>query len=421
MRPLHTSSSSIPGVLGMPPGVSLPLSNPLSVSNKSAPNRVRIGNNEANAPRAINFYADRGGCGYWRMGWPEYLMNCRQKALITGAGVMITEGNFYRDIKAIKLQRQSTPNQFKFAKALKDAQSTYKYKLIYEVDDIIFGEDIPEYNACKHPFVANSCRQSMVDTISLMDEFTVTCNFMKEYYRSKTGFNNITVVPNYPPRFWIDRYFNPYKLEKEYNKNKKRPRVLYSGSGVHVDMANQNKQVDDFYYVVDSIIKARKDFKFIWKGCYPLKLKQYIDSGEMEYYPWCNLHDYPKGILDTNPQLTFAPLLDNIFNKAKSNVKMLEAGALGIPGAYQDICTYSDAHIKFTTGAELIDQLKYITKDTSTYMNCCNAVHNYVDQMWLDDHLDEHYAIYFSEYGSQERNRLAPALIDINPEQRFTA
>ncbi len=410
--------SKIPGVNALPVGLQLPTYiKPEPNKNLAKNNAVSAGPVELSLNRAVNFYADTGGCAFWRMGWPEYLLNCRQKANISNLGVMVTEGHFYRDIKAVKLQRQSTPNQRNFAKALKDSQKNFKYKLIYEVDDIIFAEDIPDYNVCKKPFVSNACKDSIIEIVNMMDEFTVTCEYMKQYYMHKTGFKNITVVPNYPPKFWIDRYYNKYNIEKSFSKNKKRPRVLYSGSGVHADVANALNQVDDFHHVVDAIIRARKDFKFVWKGCFPMRLKPYIDNGDMEFYPWDNLHDYPTGIINTGCNLTFASLIDSTFNRAKSNIKMLESGALGLPGVFQDMCTYKDAELKFTTGDELIDQLKYITRDTSTFMKYAEAARTYVEGMWLEDHLEEHYATYFTPFGSKER-QYATTLIKNNPDQK---
>jgi hypothetical protein len=39
--------------------------------------------------------------------------------------------------------------------------------------------------------------------------------------------------------------------------------------------------------------------------------------------------------------LLIAPLVDNPFNRCKSNIKWLEFSALGIPMAGQNICTYN--------------------------------------------------------------------------------
>jgi hypothetical protein len=139
----------------------------------------------------------------------------------------------------------------------------------------------------------------------------------------------------------------------------------------------------------------------------------------MEYIDWSPLLDYPKGLYDTECNVSYAPLVDNVFNKSKSNIKMIEAGALGIPGAYQDLCTYEDATQKFKNGDELIDQLDYITSDMDRYMRLSEQSRKFVDGLWLEDHMDEYQAIYFTAFGSKERNELSPNLIKNNLDQKL--
>ena len=373
---------------------------------------------EATIPRAINYYADQGGCGYWRMGWSEYLLNIKTKASIAGLTAMVLSENFYQNIKAIRIQRQATQNQKVFVQALKSITDKYKFKLIYEVDDIVFKDDIPDFNRCKDAFNDAEVVKNILDIISLTDELTVTCDYMKEYYASKTGHKKINVLPNYAPRFWLDRFYHPKRLTENFDKNKKRPRILYSGSGVHADIVNKTNQKDDFEHVVQQIIKARKDFKFVWKGCFPLSCKPFVDNGEMEFLPWSDLQSYPQGLYDANCNVSFASLQDNIFNRSKSNIKMIEAGALGMPGIFQDMCTYKDADLKFKTGDDLIDQLKFVTRDVQTYMNFSQKGREFADTMWLEDHLDEVMAVYFTEWGSKERQIMSPNLIKNNPDQK---
>jgi hypothetical protein len=213
---------------------------------------------EASLPGAINYYADYGGCGFWRMIWPEFLMNVYNKACMSGLTQMILDLRFYNGIKAIRMQRQATPVQNSFVKELKKAQKELGFRLIYEVDDIVFKDDIPDYNRCKEAFVDQSIIDSILSIMQEMDEITVTCDYMKEYYQHKTGNKNITVIPNYAPKFWLDRFYNKERIQKLYEKNKKRPRVLYSGSGTHVDVLNKTNFNDDFSHVVNDIIKAGK-------------------------------------------------------------------------------------------------------------------------------------------------------------------
>jgi hypothetical protein len=152
-----------------------------------------------------------------------------------------------------------------------------------------------------------------------------------------------------------------------------------------------------------------------------MALKPFVDSGEIEFVQWTPLMDLGQGLVNTECNAVFAPLTDNVFNRSKSNIKMIESGAIGLPGAFQDMCTYEEAELKFKTGDELIDQLSTITKDFDSYIEYSNKARKYVESMWLEDHIDEHKAIYFTNYGSKERNEMAPRIIELNPEQKYIA
>jgi len=400
----------------LPPG--MPSYSYVAINPVHVPGPPPIEMPESSLPRALNYYADYGGCGFWRMIWPEFALNQYQKACISGLTCMVMDIRFYQGIKAIRMQRQATPVQKEFITELKKASGQMGFRLIYEVDDIVFKDDIPDYNRCKDAFVDENIVKSILGIMEMMDEITVTCKYMKDYYINKTGNKKITVIPNYAPKFWLDRFYNKQRVIDLYEKNKKRPRILYAGSGTHIDVINRTGMNDDFAHVVQEIIKARKKFKFVWKGCYPLALKPYIDNGEMEYIDWSALPDYPQGIYDTNCNASFAPLQDNVFNKSKSNIKMIEAGAFGMPGAFQDICTYEGADVSFKNGSDLIQQLEYITSDFDRYMNLSDKGRKFAEGLWLEDHLDEYEALYFTEWGSEERNKKSPILIANNLDQK---
>lgn len=362
--------------------------------------------------RGISYYADYGGCGWWRMIQPEILLNANQQAIINGVTTMILHESFYGGMSAVKLQRQATPHQLKFMTFLKNISKTFKLKLIYEIDDIIFVDDIPKFNRCRMAFENPEILNSSMQIMQLADEISVTCEYMKEYYKEKTGNKNITVIPNYPSRMWFDNYYDEKRLLDNFEKNKKRPRILYAGSGTHVDVLNKTNQHDDFTHVNKHIITSRKDFKWVFVGCYPMCMKQYIDNGEMEFIPWYPLLKLPLAYIETTPQCVFAPLLDCTFNKAKSNIKFLEASCIGVPGVFQDLVTYKDASLRFKTGDDLIDNLKTLCKDVSFYSEQSKLCRQYAETMFLDDHIDEHYELFFTNYGDERK-----FLTKFNPEQ----
>jgi len=372
---------------------------------------------EANLPRALNYYADYGGCGFWRMIWPEISLNAYHKACVSGLTSMVLDLRFYQNIKTIRMQRQATPVQKSFIQELHKHKDQIGYKLVYEIDDVVFRNDIPDYNRCKEAFASSEVENTILEIMELMDEMTVTCQYMKDYYIEKTGSKKVTVIPNYAPKQWLGHYYYPDRIAKLYDQHKRRPRVLYAGSGTHIDVANKTGLKDDFAHVVDEIIKARKKFKFVWKGTFPLSVKPFIDNGEMEFLPWSSLFDLPKAIHDAACNVSFAPLQDNIFNKSKSNIKIVESGAFGMPGTFQNLCTYKDAELKFDKGVDLISQLEHITSDYDRYMKLSKNIHDFTDKLWLEDHLDEFEAMYFTNWGSKERNLKSPNLIKLNQDQ----
>jgi hypothetical protein len=83
------------------------------------------------------------------------------------------------------------------------------------------------------------------------------------------------------------------------------------------------------------------------------------------------------------------------------------------------MCTYKESNVKFKTGDDLIDQLSYLTSDFNRYMEMSAKARTFVEGLWLEDHLDEYDALYFTEFGSKERNEKSPTLIKNNPDQKI--
>jgi glycosyltransferase involved in cell wall biosynthesis len=230
---------------------------------------------------------------------------------------------------------------------------------------------------------------------------------MKDYYESKTGNKNITVIPNYPPRFWLDQY-DELETERNYNKRRKKPRVLYAGSGAHFDVDNIANQKDDFHHVVQTVRKTVNKYQWIFIGAFPMGIRDLVRSGKVEYHPWVPLYDYPRLVKKVKANVMVAPLHDNVFNKAKSDLKWIEGCALGLPTICQDLCTYQDAQFKFTTGAEMVDQIDSVMADKTNYMKIVRKNRMIADTRWLEnpDNIGKYVELYTTKYGSNERKLL---------------
>ena len=130
------------------------------------------------------------------------------------------------------MQRQASSEQKEFIKFLKNVQQEHGFKIVYEVDDVVFKEVIPDYNKFKFAFDTEEIRQNCIDIINMVDEVTVTCDFMRRLYQEKTGQEKITVIPNFVPNFWMGHLYNPRKVERAFKKHKQRPRL--QGQILHV-------------------------------------------------------------------------------------------------------------------------------------------------------------------------------------------
>ena len=368
---------------------------------------------ESGLSRALNYYADYSGCGFWRMIWPEHVINAHQKMTIHGSTVMSFDERYFQGIKAVRIQRQATEHQLNFVRFLRELGNKMGFRIIYEIDDIVFHEDIPDYNKFKTAFIDPKIRQCAQDIMAMCDEVTVTCDFMKQYYMDKTGNKNITVIPNYPPKFWMGRFYNSDHIDDNYrkfcsgNKNHK-PRIIYPGSGAHFDVDNRVKQNDDFAHVRDVIAKTSDKYQWVFLGAYPLPLTNLVREGKIEFHPWKRLYEYPQMIHDLNPNIVVAPLQNNTFNKAKSDLKYIEASCYGLPSVCQDIDTYKNAPLRFTTGDEMIDHIDKLVKSSGHYRNHSKLGRAVAEDRFLENdvNIDKYVELYTFPHKDEKRKLL---------------
>ena len=390
----------IPGLPGLP--------KPLH----KAPPTQDIRPKEADLPRYVNYLADYSGCGHWRILWPESVINARGEGMSQSTTAMVVDPRWYTGVKTVKVQRQASSQQKEFIKFLKKVQQDQDFKIIYEVDDVVFKEVIPDYNKFKFAFDTEEVRQNCVDIINLVDEVTVTCEFMKRLYVEKTGQKKITVIPNFVPNFWLGHLYDPRKVERAFKKNKQRPRILYTGSGAHYDVDNKTGGKDDMSHIRDFIRKTVKKYQWVFVGAFPPQLVDLVQQREIEFYPWETLIRYPYLIASLNAQLMVAPLQVNDFNRAKSDIKFIESCTLGIPCLCQDMETYNSApdSLKFSTVEEFEHKINSILafKNKSSYYNNIRKLRRIAEKRILEK--DENVRAYLESlntpWGSPDRVNL---------------
>lgn len=387
-------------------------SNPLlqaanQYTNKTVPRQlVPTPAQPENMPdRGINYLADYSGCGHWRLIWPEMILNAHNKMTMHSTTVMCLDPRYYVHCKAVRVQRQATEHQLKFVQFLKQLGKQAGFRLLYEIDDLVFHEDIPDYNKFKTAFIDPKIREQAQAIMNECDEITVTCKFMKDYYGRKTGHKNITIIPNYPPKFWMGNFFNLKRISENYDAFQKKPRILYAGSGAHFDVENRVGQNDDFAHVLQAIADTKDKYQWVFFGAFPMMFKPLVERGIFEYHPWQDLYNYPGKIHDLRVNMMIAPLQSNNFNKSKSDLKYIEACCYGLPIVCQNLCTYEDAPFKFDTGDELLKSIENILDKKSKYMTHCERARKVADGRWLEneDNINKYVELYKYPYGDERR------------------
>ena len=367
---------------------------------------------EESMPRFVNYLADYSGCGHWRILWPENVINMTQRGISQSTTAMVAEPRWYQNVKAVKLQRQAAPAQLEFVKHLKKIQQEHDFKIIYEVDDVVFREEIPDYNKFKFAFDTEEVRKTVVDIMDLCDEVTLTCDFMRKLFQSKLTNQKVTVIPNFVPYNWMGYLFNRSRIQSAFEKFKKKPRILYTGSGAHYDVANKTGGKDDMSAVNHIIRKTADKYQWIFVGAYPPPLQDLVKSGKIEFYRWKSLLEYPQFITNLDPQLMVAPLTVNSFNNSKSDIKFIEACTMGIPCLCQDMQTYSTApdDLKFSTPEEFEEKIDWIVnwKNRKRYYNNIGMLREIGVNRFLEkpENIGAHMEALTTPYGSPDRKYL---------------
>lgn len=181
-------------------------------------------------------------------------------------------------------------------------------KLIYDIDDYL--PNLPASSVHKTNFPKDTLQRLKL-AASFCDRVTVSTEFLKE---ALGDFHpDVVVQPNYLPlTLWRDA---PLRAAPDL---KSRPRVGWAGGLSHTG---------DLRLIVDVVKALANRVDWVFFGMVPEGVENYI----AEFHPGVNIQDYPLRLAGLNLDLALAPLDHNLFNKCKSNLRLLEYGICGYP------------------------------------------------------------------------------------------
>lgn len=285
---------------------------------------------------------DNKGCGFYRILQPASVI--KDKGL---AEVQVYPGwdpKLVDWCDIIHIQRPSDPELYE---SLAEAQAKGKI-IIFELDDLIYG--VHPKNPAYPYWSPDSWRTAVaIRTMTMCDYITVTTKRLANEYAQYN--RNIFVLPNYIDNNLWDVPFS-WKSEQWDNYYKKKNddtiRIGWAGGGSHTD---DLEMISD---VLTKIAKKHKNVRIVLMGFTPQHIFGKIPlaestcahcgkQGQLELVEGTDLIRYPSKLKSLALDIGIAPLVENSFNECKSDIKLKEYAALGIPVVASDMKPYSES------------------------------------------------------------------------------
>jgi hypothetical protein len=335
----------------------------------------------------------------------------------------VLDPRFYQGVSHVMLQRMVSHQHLKlFQEFLKPLSTALGFWLTINIDDVILPDSIPLYNAAWKAYQEPGFADNISKMLSASDFIIVTTDELKKFYHEKCGvpLENFIVIANYLPRWWAPN-FNIADIMQHYHVNKKRPKIAFTSSMLHYDTNNQNAGVDDFTHINDFIRATVDKYDWCFMGAMPNQLKDLREQKKVSLYPGSDILNFIRELNDKHFQVVVAPLQDNVFNRCKSPIKLIENWALGVPTIAQDIVTYNKyTDLVFKDSNDLQNKLDHVLSSPDRYKEIVKHYRHVVDMgdenfkngCWLEKNLSSWIQLF-----SMQQKTLS---VDLNAYQQAT-
>jgi glycosyltransferase involved in cell wall biosynthesis len=267
--------------------------------------------------------AVQGGSGEYRVLQPLIALAVAGKAQETSVH-MEASGNQFPSLLEIERTR---PNVLVAQNAFNDVQiEALKYYKQYfpdmlrvlTLDDLL--TDLPEKSSLYRHIKAHfrDGRRRLRASLEHVDRLIVTTEPLAECASELIG--DIHIIPNYLPK---SKWWDLPTLRRAGRK----PRVGWVG-------AQQHK--GDLELLHEVVRATADEVEWVFMGMWP----EGMDDCITEKRSWVSFSEYPRAMASLNLDLAVAPLEVNAFNESKSNLRLLEYGAMGWPVVCSDVLPY---------------------------------------------------------------------------------
>lgn len=317
---------------------------------------------------------DLGACGYYR------LMQVAEQLQMAGKEAYLFPPCKFKGIGQDVIYTQRITSNGSLEPLLKFKEAT-GVKMIVDFDDLTWlykGEGLPDYNYCKSKVDCVGNTEAMKKfAAQVIDKATCSTEYLKEALSEYIDPKKIKVMPNrLSIKEWLFDTATTIPEEDIF---------MYAGSATHYSL--DGKSYGDFN---NGWVNYLKNKKLITMSNTPPFLKS------IKEFPGYPMTTYPRSFCNIGRKAKFiiAPLADNVFNKCKSDLKLLESSAIGRVCLVSDFpdSPYKDAHpyqkVPVDATAQTIEFI--VERAKEHYGEILKYQYEYLSKRWLDSHIQEY-------------------------------
>lgn len=294
-----------------------------------AQKRIELLADESQGKKRVILVKDQSGCGYWRMEVPSQYMNL-DKLFLECTQVEIVY-DMLLEYDTIVIQRTHQWEHYYILRRLKEIGK----RLIYDIDDDIFN--LPPQNPASTIIKPDQIAAARA-IMEMCDVVTTPSEVIKERFALQ---DKTIVIPNAIDLQdgWIPLTGTPADL-KGMGSVDGFKRILWQGSASHDS---------DWFVVIDAIdnlLQKHSDLRLIVLGYMPRCIRERLEKrvshwvNRVEYSDFVSTETYVHIMHNIRAEVGIAPLIEDVFNQAKSPLKVIEYAAACIPCVASNIVPY---------------------------------------------------------------------------------
>lgn len=263
---------------------------------------------------------DNGACAWYRLNFAAALLHTSYAGEIEviTSREYINDGYILTHCAAIVIGRPTDAGHVEMVRRYARNRKKYGYRIVVDYDDVLFDVDgknpVPSYNRLNVD--AFEIGRNISEIMNVVDKVTVSTPFLAFLFKSRFGVD-ATIIENAVPSY---AFGSNARLVKE---DIKKPVVLYAGTMTHFSETDAGDFAGPWIPWIKESVKEGKIEFHVFGKC------EILGDADVVTHPYTNALQFPSVIAGIRPDIYIAPLADNDFNRAKSNLKMLEAAAIG--------------------------------------------------------------------------------------------